>query len=189
MSDQNKKLKKSVHATISDESLRVIQKYEKEFGSKSAVVDEALKVLRTYKEPHDSTIKDIWSRAREELNMVLVGKTTFLSYLKGDLQEVFKNNIALEVIEWYVGKRKDEMNLEEFLNGLIGMWQVANYFYNIEIEKNTDGVFQIKFNHDLTKEYSEYWANYFKNLLNNNWKCQIESFIRNESFYLIIREK
>ncbi len=188
MSIQKKKLKKSVHATISNESVDIIQKYEKEYGSRSAVVDEALKILKIYREPHNSEIKDLWCRARDELNMVLVGKTTFLSYLKGNLQEVFKNNIALEVIEWYIGKRKEEMNLEEFLNGLIGMWQVANYFYKIELDKNKDGVFQIKFNHDLIRDYSEYWSDYFKNLLENNWNCFVEPFVRNESFYLIISE-
>ncbi|MBN1216729.1 MAG: hypothetical protein JXA99_14980 [Candidatus Lokiarchaeota archaeon] len=188
MSIQEKKIKKSVHATISNESVDIIQKYEKEYGSRSAVVDEALKILKIYREPHNSEIKDLWCRARDELNMVLVGKTTFLSYLKGNLQEVFKNNIALEVIEWYIGKRKEEMNLEEFLNGLIGMWQVANYFYNIELDKNKDGVFQIKFKHDLTRDYSEYWSDYFKNLLEKNWSCLVEPFVRNESFYLIISE-
>lgn len=36
-------------------------------------------------------------------------------------------NIAIEAVEWYLGKRKEEMGLEEFLDGLKGMWQVANY--------------------------------------------------------------
>ena len=71
------------------------------------------------------------------------------------------------------------MTLERFINGLIGMWQVANYFYKIESEKNKEGAFQIRFNHDLTRQYSEYWANYFKTLLENNWNCNVESFIRN----------
>ncbi|MBY8981469.1 MAG: hypothetical protein KGD57_00850 [Candidatus Lokiarchaeota archaeon] len=189
MSNLKKKTRKSIHATISDEALAVINKYEKEYGSKSAVVDKALKVLIKFKEPHQSNIKDMWIRAREELNMVLVGKTTFLSYLRGDINEVFKNNVALEVIEWYLGKRKEEMTLEIFIKGLIGMWQVANYFYNIETEKNKNGTFQVRFNHDSTKQYSQYWAKYFKTLLENNWNCEVEFFIRNESFYLIIKEK
>ena len=63
MSNLKKKSKKSIHATISDESLAIIDAYKKEYGSKSAVVDNALKVLKKYKEPHQGSIKDMWSRA------------------------------------------------------------------------------------------------------------------------------
>jgi len=46
----------------------------------------------------------------------------------------------------------------------------------------------MRFNHDLTHEYSQFWVGYFEKLLLDNWGCFVESFIRNESFYLIIRE-
>jgi len=188
MSDRKKSQKKSVHATISDESYEILVQYEEEFGSKSGVVDEAIKILKRFKEPYLGTKEEMWCRARDELNMVLVGKTTFLSYIKGKKEEIYSKNIAIEVIEWYNGKRIDEMNLEEFLNGLKGMWKVANYFYNIELEKNEKGIFQIKFNHDLTKSFSIFWVGYFETLLRDNWNCKVNSFIRNESFYLIIEE-
>lgn len=67
------------------------------------------------------------------------------------------------------------------------MWHVTNYFYKIESDKNKEGTFQIQFNHDLNKTYSDYWGNYFETLLTENWDCSIEKFIRNESFYLIIK--
>ena len=188
MTKREKSHKKSVHATISDESFDILEEYEGEYGSKSGVVDEAIKTLKRFKKPYLGTIEEMWCRARDELNMVLVGKTTFLSYIKGKKQEVYSKNIAIEVIEWYNGKRRDEMNLEEFLNGLKGMWKVANYFYNIELEKNEKGIFQIKFNHDLTKSFSIFWAEYFETILRENWNCKVNSFIRNESFYLIIEE-
>ncbi len=188
MSDLKRSQKKSVHATISNESYDIVEQYEDEYGSKSAVVDEAIKSLKRFKEPKMGDIREIWCRARDELNMVLVGKTTFLTYIKGKIDKVFTKNIAVEVIEWFLGKRIDEMDLEEFLYGLKGMWEVANYFYKIELDKNEKGVFQMKFNHDLTKSYSNYWAKYFETLIKNHWKCTVDPFIRNESFYLIIKE-
>lgn len=189
MTKIKKEHKKAVHATISDDSYTILEKYEQEFGSKSAVVDASIKSFEKLRQPYLHENKKIWCRAREELNMVLVGKTTLLSYITGKKEEVFTANIAIESIEWYLGKRKEEMHLEEFLVGLKGMWLVANYFYNIEFEKSEKGVFQMKFNHDLTKNYSRFWAEYFENLLINEWNCSIDKFIRNESFYLIIKEK
>lgn len=50
--------------------------------------------------------------------MVLVGKTTFLSYISEEVK-AFKKNVAIEVTEWNLGKFKEEMNLEEFIEGLI----------------------------------------------------------------------
>ena len=81
------------------------------------------------------------------------------------------------------------MTLKKFLEGLKGMWLAANYFHNIELEKNEKGTFQMRFNHELTKDYSIFWAHYFEKLLIDNWGCFVEAFIRNESFYLIIREE
>ncbi|MFX1305134.1 MAG: hypothetical protein ACFE9X_17395 [Promethearchaeota archaeon] len=189
MSKDRKGYKKSVHVTISDESYEILQQFEEEFSSKSAVVDEAIKSLKKFKEPQLEDQIKVWCRAREELNMLLVGKTTFLNYIKGEAEGAFTKNIAVETIEWYLGKTKEDMSLEEFLHGLKGMWQVANYFYKIELEKNDKGTFQMRFNHDLTKEYSVFWAKYFEKVLKDNWRCFVEAFIRNESFYLIIREE
>jgi len=188
MTDVKKNQKKSVHATISNESYNILEHYAEEFGSKSAVVDIALKSLKKFKEPHLQDQRNIWCRAKDELKMLLVGKTTFLNYIRGQVDEAYTKNIAVEVIEWYLGKRIGEMSLIQFLEGLKGMWQVANYFYHIDLEKNKKGTFQMRFNHDLTNDYSQFWARYFEKLLIDNWGCFVESFIRNESFYLIIRE-
>ena len=168
ISIERKGQKNSVHATISPESYEILQQYKDEFGSKSAVVDAALKALKQIKEPRLADRRKIWCRARDELNMLLVGKTTFLSYIKGNVEEAYTKNIAVESIEWYLGERIENMDLQEFLEGLKGMWQVANYFFNIELEKNKKGTFQMRFNHDLTKDYSIFWAQYFEKLLVDN---------------------
>jgi predicted CopG family antitoxin len=187
ISHERKGQKNSVHATISDESYEILQQFKEEFGSKSAVVDAGLKSLKKLKEPHLEDQRKIWCRARDELNMLLVGKTTFLSYIKGNVEEAYSKNIAIEAIEWYLGKTIENMTLQKFLEGLKGMWLAANYFYKIELEKNEKGTFQLRFNHELTKEYSIFWAKYFEKILIDNWGCFVEAFIRNESFYLIIR--
>ena len=92
------------------------------FGKKSKIIERALELLDNYFNPKENDIDVIWCRAREELNMLLVGKTTFLSYITGNRKKVYSDNIAIEVIEWYIGKRKEEMDLEVFLKGLKGMW-------------------------------------------------------------------
>ena len=96
--------------------------------------------------------------------------------------------IAIEAVEWYNGKRIEEMDLEEFLNGLKGMWLTANYFRKIDKINYDEGAIQMTFNHDLTKDYGKFWAEYFKTLLENNWNCLVQKSTRNESFYLIIRQ-
>ncbi|MFX1280655.1 MAG: hypothetical protein ACFFA3_14865 [Promethearchaeota archaeon] len=145
--------------------------------------------MKKFKQPHLENQRKVWCRARDELNMLLVGKTTFLAYIKGEIDKAYTENIAVEAIEWYLGKILEELTLEQFLEGLKGMWLVANYFYNIELEKNEKGTFQMRFNHNLTREYSKFWAGYFEKLLIDNWGCFVEAFIRNESFYLIIKKE
>ena len=185
-----------IHTTISKQTKELIEKYaeykdengQKLFGNQSRVIEKASELLDNYYNPKENDVNTIWCRAREELNMVLVGKTTFLSYIKGKSKQAYTQKIAIEVIEWYLGKRIDEVDLEEFLQGLRGMWHVANYFHKIDLEKNEEGAFQMRFHHDLTKKYSRFWAEYFETVLNNNWECSVDSFIRNESFYLIIKQ-
>jgi len=185
-----------IHTTVSKHDEDLLKKYaafkdennQELFGNQSKVIERALQLLDNYYNPKKNDINTIWSRARDELNMVLVGKTTFLCYIKGKQQDAYRYNIAVEIIEWYLGKRIDQIDIEEFLNGLIGVWHMANYFYKIEMEKTEKGAFQIRFNHDLTRSYSEYWAGYFETLLKKHWKCEVDYSIRNESFYLIIKE-
>jgi len=185
-----------IHTTIPTHIKELIDKYSemedrdgnKIFGKKSKVIERALQLLDNYYNPKENDIEIIWCRAREELNMVLVGKTTFLSYISGNTKKAYKDNIAVEAVEWYNSKRIEEMDLDEFLMGLKGMWLVANYFRKIEIIKYDEGAIQMTFNHELTREYGKFWAGYFKSLLENNWNCSVQKSIRNESFYLIIKE-
>ncbi len=186
-----------IHTTIPKQSKELIDKYSdmedregnKVFGKKTKVIERALQLLDNYYNPKENDIDIIWCRARKELNMVLVGKTTFLSYISGNTKKAYTENIAVEAVEWYNGKRMEDMDLEEFLKGLKGMWFTANYFRKIDLIKYDEGAIQMTFSHDLTRDYGKYWAEYFITLLENNWHCSVQKSIRNESFYLIIKQE
>ena len=119
--------------------------------------------------------------------MILVGKTTFLSYISGDYQKALKKNISIDVIEWYKGKNIEEIQLEEVLESIKNVWLAANYFFQIDIEIGSKGSYQMTFKHDFHSErYSQFWGEYFSILLQEEKKCDVEIFARTESLILRI---
>jgi hypothetical protein len=185
-----------LHTTVLEKTKKLIEEYsnkedengEKVFGNQQKVIEKAIELLDHHYNPEKNDELTVWCRARGR-NMVIVGKTTFLAYISGKSEQAYTNNIAIEAIEWYLGKRIEDMSLEVFCQGIQGMWRAANYFYKITLEINDKGFIHMTFNHDLHhKKYSKFWAGYFESILKNNWKCEVDSFIRNESFYLIIKE-
>lgn len=147
-------------------------------------------MLDKYYNPESQDSFDIWKLFRGDLDMVAVGKTTFMSYISGDTKRAFKENIAVEIIEWYKKKNIAEMSLEEVLHTLKDVWTAANYFTNVEIEVGNKGSYQMYVYHNLrNKKYGEYWGQYFTELLCHQKNCETELFIRNESFILRIKEK
>ena len=76
----------------------------------------------------------LWERAREEINVLLLGKK-FLRELinaadiKGwSLNKPQIRNLAIDPILWYSGKPIKELSLEEFLNAIKRIWTVFKYF-------------------------------------------------------------
>jgi len=192
---ENNKERYSIHTTISKEAYALLDKYkgfkDKDnnltFKKKSQIIETALELLDNYFNPEKDKLQSIWNRAREDLNMVLVGKRTFLSYISGNYQKALEENIAIDIIEWYKGKRIHEMTLAELLESIKCIWLAANYFYKIETEVGSKGTYQITFYHDLhKKEYSEYWGAYFSQLFFQQKKCETEIFARIESLILRI---
>ncbi|MFX1396251.1 MAG: hypothetical protein ACFFAS_04315 [Promethearchaeota archaeon] len=189
--------KKTIHTTISKESSNILEKYaslkndtgEKIFGNKSKVIEHALKLLDERFNPKKGDLKTIWKRAKEELNMVLVGKTTFLAYISGDHTKAFKENIAIDILEWYARMSIEDMDLNELVESIKNVWIAANYFYKIDVEIGNKGSLQISFYHDMHSiKYSEYWGNYFSTLLQYHKKCDVEIFPRNESLIMRITQ-
>ncbi|MFX1276684.1 MAG: hypothetical protein ACFFBP_09620 [Promethearchaeota archaeon] len=191
-----KSSKKTIHTTLSEESSEILDKFadltdknnQKIFGNKSKVLEKALELLdKSYNPQNKDDLQAIWDRARNELNMVLVGKTTYLAYISGDYEKAFEENIAIDILEWYSRMSIEDMNLSELLEAIKNVWLAANYFYQIEIELGSKGSYQISFYHDLhSKKYSEFWGNYFSKLLHDQKKCDIEIFPRSSSLILRI---
>jgi hypothetical protein len=193
---KNKKEKKlTIHTTISEKANEILKKYAnikddsglKIFGNKSKVIERALELLDQYYFPEKSDLQTIWNRARNELNMVLVGKKTYLSYISGDYKKAFTENIAIDILEWYKNENIVDMLLNELLDAIKNVWLSANYFYKIDIEIGSKGTYQMSFYHDFhSRRYSEFWGSYFSELLTNLKNCEVEIFDRNESLILRI---
>jgi len=194
--NKNKREKKlTIHTTISEKVNEILEKYadlkdsngKKIFGNKSKVIERALELLDQYYYPEKSDLQTIWNRARSELNMVIVGKRTYLSYISGDYKKAFRENIAIDIIEWYKNKNIVEMSLDELLDSIKNIWLSANYFYKIDIEVGSKGSYQMSFYHDFhSKRYSEFWGNYFSELISNQKPSGVEIFARIESLTLRI---
>lgn len=190
-----KKKRITIHTTIGEKSNGILEKYadleddraKKIFGNKSKVIERALELLDQYYYPEKGDLQTIWNRAREELNMVLVGKRTYLSYISGDYKKALTENIAIDILEWYKNKTIVEMSLIELLDSIKNVWLSANYFYKIDIEVGSKGSYQMSLYHDFhDKRYSEFWGNYFSELISNQKHCEVEIFARNESLILRI---
>jgi len=190
-----KETKLTIHTTISEKANKLLEKYadlkdnnnNKIFGHKSKVIERALELLDQYYYPEKSDLQSIWNRARNELNMVLVGKKTYLSYISGDYKKALTENIAIDVLEWYKNENIVDMSLDELLDAIKNVWLSANYFYKIDFEVGSKGTYQMSFYHDFhSKRYSDFWGNYFSELLHNQKQCDVEIFARNESLILRI---
>jgi len=186
--------KPSIHTTISKKTYDLLVKYQKfkdKDGNfifkrqKSKVIEKAIELLDNFYNPDKDNLQSIWNRARFELNMVLVGKRTLLSYISGDYQKALRENIAKDIIEWYKGKNIKDMSLIEILKSIKDIWLAANYFYKVDVEIGNKGSYQITFYHDFHSErYSYYWGDYFTTLLQEEKNCDIEIFGRTESLIL-----
>ena len=190
--------RKAIHTTLSEDAVKLLDKYvnlkndrgEPVYGNQSKVIEVALDLLDKHQYPVREDLQAIWNRARGELNMLLVGKPTFLAYISGNYETAFEHNVAVDILEWYAKKIIDQMTCREILEGLKTIWIAANYFYKIEIEEKKGGGFDVSFYHDLHElRYSEYWGKYFATFLERHHSCRVEIFARNSYFRLNIVPK
>ncbi|HMF31223.1 MAG TPA: hypothetical protein VKK79_07405 [Candidatus Lokiarchaeia archaeon] len=188
----------AIHTTLSGETYQLLEKYvnfqdaagQLVYGNQSKVIEVALSLLDQHHNPEKGGLQAIWNRARGELNMLLVGKPTFLAYISGNYETAFEQNIAADILEWYTRKTIDEMTCREVLEGLKTIWLAANYFYNVEIEEGNRGSYTVSFYHDLQSlHYSEFWGKYFATFVERHQPCRVEIFARNAYFRLIVTLK
>jgi predicted house-cleaning noncanonical NTP pyrophosphatase (MazG superfamily) len=185
-SKKDKDEKIQLHTRISTNIYKEIEELTDIYGNKSNVIEKAVDFFKKYKKNWDEDQK-IWNKARE-LNMLLVGKTTFMAYLSGDSKKAWEDNIATEVIEWISDKKIEKLTLLEILESIKKMWVAANYFTSIKIIENSEiSAINISFFHTFNKEYSNFWANYFKRWIEKNLSYETKIHLRNEIFSLEIK--
>ncbi len=186
-----------IFSSKSPEVLTILEKYKDDYGSKSKIIEEAIKLFDKQKDPKMAEDIDLWCRAREEMQMMLIGKTTFNQLLSAaetpeeSLDKPIKRNIALDVILWYTGKPIRSLSLEEIINAIQKVWIVANYFYYIDAKKEHADEFHLIFKHYQNKRYSNYWFEYFKELFHSedlSFKCAVEGEAFDETLSLTIKK-
>ncbi len=200
---------KNLGTTISNLVKDAVEMYD-EYNSMSP---EVKAIIDTYKEEEENLItfleraisyygrqksldRDLWVRTRDEMKMMLIGKTTFNQLIaaaeapKDALEKPFKKNVAIDLILWYTGKPFKSLNLEEIITTVQKIWVVANYFYKIDVHHEGDE-YHLLFKHRQNKRYSRYWLGYFTELFHSEelaYKCITEGQTFDETLSMTIKE-
>ena len=200
---------KNLGTTISNLVKDAVEMYD-EYNSMSP---EVKAIIDTYKEEEENLItfleraisyygrqknldRDLWVRTRDEMKMMLIGKTTFNQLIaaaeapKDALEKPFKKNIAIDLILWYTGKPFKSLSLEEIITTVQKIWVVSNYFYKIDVHHDGDE-YHLLFKHRQNKRYSRYWLGYFTELFHSEelaYKCITEGQTFDETLSMTIKE-
>ena len=179
--------------SMSPEAQGIIGKYK---NKQETTVHFLERELKYYGDLMDAD-RDLWIRARDEMKMMLIGKTTFNQLIRAAaepstaLDKPFKKNVSLDLIMWYNNSRPlKSLTIEEIINTIQKIWVVANYFYSIDINKEAEDEFHMLFRHRQNKRYSEYWLGYFTELLQSKdmpFKCVLEGQTYDESISITLK--
>jgi len=199
---------KHLGTTISNLVKDAVEMYD-EYNS---MLPEVKAIIDTYKEQDEKLVnfleraiqyygqqksldRDLWVRAREEMKMMLIGKTTFNQLIaaaeapKDALEKPFKRNVAFDLILWYTGKPLKNLSIEDIINTIAKIWVVANYFYQIDVHKEGEE-YHLLFKHRQNKRYSRYWLGYFTEVFLSEdlaFKCIPEGQVFEETLSMTIR--
>ena len=169
----------------------IIKKYKKEDESLVSFLENAIKFYGDQK----SLDRDLWVRARDEMKMMLIGKTTFNQLIaaaespEDARHKPQKKNVAFDLILWYTGKPINKLSPSEIINTIQKMWVVANYFYAIDVKQEDDEYFLL-FKHRQDRRFSEYWLGYFTRLFSSEelpFKCIVEGQAFDETISMSIK--
>ena len=178
----------------------------------NSISPEVKAIIDTYKEDEEKVIsffehavqyygqqknldRDLWVRAREEMKMMLIGKTTFNQLIaaaeapEDALKKPFKRNVAYDLILWYTGKPLKNLTIEDLISTIAKIWVVANYFYQIDIHHEGDE-YHLLFKHRQNKRYSRYWLGYFTEVFSSkdlSFKCIPEGQVFEETLSMTIK--
>lgn len=179
--------------SMTPEGIRIIEKYKNQEETEMEFIERAIKYYGDQK----NLDRDLWVRARDEMKMMLIGKTTFNQLIaaaeapKESLEKPWRKNVAVDLILWYnESKPLKTLTIEEIINAVQKMWVVANYFHTIDVQKEGKDEFHLLFRHRQNKRYSAYWAGYFTELFTSEempFKCAVESQTFDESVSMILK--
>ncbi|MFW9827275.1 MAG: hypothetical protein ACFFEY_06790 [Candidatus Thorarchaeota archaeon] len=179
--------------SISPEVQGIIKKYKKEDENEISFVERAVKYYGEQK----NLDRDLWVRARDEMKMMLIGKTTFNQLIHAaeipeeSLDKPWRKNVAIDLILWYNdSKPLKSLSIEEIIKTIQKMWVVANYFHTIDVKKENEDQFHLLFRHRQNKRYGTYWLGYFTELFTSEempFKCEVEGQVFDESISMTLK--
>ncbi|MFX0036031.1 MAG: hypothetical protein ACFE9I_10375 [Candidatus Hermodarchaeota archaeon] len=179
--------------SISPEVQGFIKKYMKEDETEISFIERAIKYYGDQK----NLDRDLWVRARDEMKMMLIGKTTFNQLIhaaespEDSLQKPWRKNVAIDLILWYnEAKPLKNLSVEDIIKTIQKVWVVANYFHTIDVKKETEDLFHILFRHRQNKRYGNYWFGYFTELFTSEempFKCEVEGQVFDETISMTIK--
>ncbi|TFG01697.1 MAG: hypothetical protein EU539_13775, partial [Promethearchaeota archaeon] len=114
-----------IYNSMPQELKSFVEEAKSEYGGRRNVIKEAVRLLESQKHREKADDTELWCRAKDEMNMMLIKKKLFIELIKAieGTDEVTSNkNLALDSILWYVGKPLKEISLEEFLNAIKRIW-------------------------------------------------------------------
>jgi len=199
---------KNLGTTISNLVKDAVEMYD----DYNSILPDVKAIIDTYKEDDEKVIsfleravqyygqqknldRDLWVRAREEMKMMLIGKTTFNQLIaaaeapEDALKKPFKRNVAYDLILWYTGKPLKNLTIEDLISTVQKIWVVANYFFDINVHYEK-GEYHLLFKHRQNKRYSRYWLGYFTELFsseNLSFKCITEGQVFDETLSMTIK--
>ncbi|TFG25402.1 MAG: hypothetical protein EU533_01175 [Promethearchaeota archaeon] len=183
------------YSSMSSEVQAIVEKYREKDES---VISFLQRVIKYYGELK-ATDRDIWIRARDEMKMMLIGKTTFNQLIhaaaepQDALSRPFKRNVAMDLIMWYNdSKPVKTLSIEQIIKTIQKIWVVANYFYTIDVTQIDQKEYHLLFRHRQNKRYSEYWLGYFTELFKSPempCQCEIEGVCYDESISITIKAR
>ncbi len=179
--------------SISPEIHGIIEKYKDVDESEFSFIEKALKYYGDQK----NLDRDLWVRARDEMKMMLIGKTTFNQLIAAaeapehSLEKPWRKNVAIDLILWYNdSKPLKSLSFEEIIYTIQKVWVVTNYFHTIDVQKESEDQFHLLFRHRQNKRYGIYWLGYFTELFSSEempFKCEVEGQAFDESVSMTLK--
>jgi len=178
---------------ISPEINAIINKYKKEDQSTMDFIEFAIKYYGDLR----ALDRELWIRARDEMKMMLIGKTTFNQLIaaaeapEDAISKPWRKNVAIDLILWYNNSKPlKTLSMQDIICTVQKMWVVANYFHTIDVKKESEDTYHLLFRHRQNKRYGIYWLGYFTELFTSEempFKCEVEGQAFDESVSMSIK--